>query len=66
MHRVHELCQDAAYAAGLDRGREERQVTIGTGDAWYSKGFNDGLRKGLRKGRQEAEERLSALGLGKQ
>jgi hypothetical protein len=38
-HRVHELCEDAAYAAGLERGRSEKGMDLS--DAWYKKGFND-------------------------
>lgn len=60
-HMTHELCEDAAYSAGLARGRREQSESIGDGDAWYRKGF----KEGRRHERALAEKRLNELGLRK-
>lgn len=63
--------QDAAYAEGLKRGREESMtvemelvVTPEAQDECHA--YNLGFEDGLAKGRNEADRYLSRLGLGKQ
>lgn len=59
MHEVHEQCEDAAYRAGLERGRSDLQVDSGGLAAWYHKGFHDGALK-ERVAKRRLEDRVLA------
>lgn len=57
-HRVHELCEDACYRAGLQRGREERGVTDMEETRW-----REGFEAGACAGRLEERKRMQ-VGMG--
>lgn len=67
MHEVHELCEDAAYRAGLERGRKEPAYALTPNEiGWYQRGLLDGEARGRKAERRTVDRFLSELGIGKQ
>lgn len=52
-HSLHERCEDAAFCAGLERGRKEhpglREDTV----AWFNRGYLEGVRAARKREMRE-------------